>query len=135
MTDDTGTPAMDTYLYLITEADWDSDAYAGEGGPGGRLETDFPSHALFAEAVARLGARIVGGEALQSARYGGRVRPGRGADPEEGAVYTDGPFPDTTEVVSGFYLIEADDEAVARRIAALVPCTGYVEWRKVFPLS
>ncbi|GAA1521633.1 hypothetical protein BJ978_000723 [Agromyces terreus] len=125
----------DTYLYLIHEPDWDSDAYAD--GAGGDLQQEFPQYAAFSEAVTRLGARIVGGEALHSARYGGRVRPGEGSDDERvgGAVYTDGPFPDTAEVVSGFYLVETDDEAVARRIAALVPSGGYVEWRKVFPMS
>ena len=97
------------------------------------LEGSFPEHQAFQEAVARMGARIVGGAALQNARHGGRVRPGSGDRKVEDAVYTDGPFTDTAEVITGFYLVETDDEDTARRIAALVPSGGHVEWRKVFP--
>jgi hypothetical protein len=80
-----------------------------------------------------MGARIVGGAALQNSRYGGTVTPGSGDRKAEDAVYTDGPFTDTAEVITGFYLVETDDEDTARRIAALVPSEGHVEWRKVFP--
>ncbi len=126
----------DTYVYLIHEPDWDSDAYlSGTGVPGGDPEANFPAHKAFPEAVARLGARLVGGSALQNAKYGGRVTPGSGDRLEADAVYSDGPYPDTSEVVSGFYLVETDDEALARRIAALVPTGGHIEWRKVFPTS
>lgn len=63
------------------------------------------------------------------------MTPGSGDRLEADAVYSDGPYPDTSEVVSGFYLVETDDEALARRIAALVPTGGHIEWRKVFPTS
>lgn len=127
----------DTYLYLIHEPDWDSDAYlAGDAGaaPEGRdpslpappSETDFPEHKAFQAAVAELGARIVGGAALQHSTYGGTVR---------GDVWTDGPFTDTAEVITGFYLVETDDEGLARKIAGMVPTGGSVEWRKVFPAT
>ncbi|WP_394554229.1 YciI family protein [Agromyces sp. MMS24-JH15] len=127
----------DQYLYLIHEPDWDSDAFlAGGGGvPGGDPENNFPAHKAFQEAVVELGARIVGGVALQNARHGGRVTPGAGDRALDDAVYSDGPYPDTTEVVSGYYVVETDDEALARRIAALVPTGGHIEWRKVFPIS
>lgn len=127
----------DTYVYLIHEPDWDSDAYLGGGDavPGGAPEANFPEHRAFQEAVAALGARIVSAAALQNARHGGRVTPGAGDAVERDAVYSDGPYPDTSEVVSGFYMVEVDDETVARRIAALVPTGGHIEWRKVFPIS
>ncbi|MGX5694825.1 YciI family protein [Agromyces soli] len=127
----------DTYLYLIHEPDWDSDAFLGGGGgvPGGEPENNFPAHKAFQEAVVRLGARLVGGVALQNAKHGGRVTPGAGDRALADAVYSDGPYPDTTEVVSGYYLVETDDEALAKQIAALVPTGGHVEWRKVFPIS
>lgn len=126
----------DTYLFLIHEPDWDSDAYLGTGGgvPGGAPEANFPEHKAFQEAVATLGARIVGAAALQNARHGGRVTPGAGDRAVADAVYSDGPYPDTSEVVSGFYMVEAEDEDLARRIAALVPTGGHIEWRKVFPI-
>ena len=138
----------DTYAYLIHESDWDSDAYLGsdsttDAGPAGKdpgapgataeMGASFPEHKAFQTAVADLGARIVGGAALQNSRHGGTVTPGAKDRPVEDAVYTDGPFTDTSEVITGFYLVETDDEDAARRIAALVPTGGHIEWRKVFP--
>jgi hypothetical protein len=143
-------PAMaDTYVYLIHEGDWDSDAYLGgqpEASPEGRdpgapgatgaaadMDASFPEHKAFQKAVVDLGARVVGGAALQHSRHGGTVTPGAKGRLVEDAVYTDGPFPDTSEVITGFYLVETDDEDTARRVAALVPTGGHIEWRKVFP--
>ena len=133
------TTMADTYPYLIREGDWNSDAYL-PGAPEPDEKADdmnggFPAHGVFATAVAAMGARILGGEALQDSKYGGVVKPGAGDRKVEDAVYTDGPFTDTAEIVSGFYLVEVDDEATARRIAALVPTASTVEWRKVFPMS
>ena len=136
----------DTYVYLIHENDWDSDAYLGAepttgAGPAGKdpsaptpdMDGSFPQHKAFQQAVADLGARVVGGAALQNSRHGGTVAPGAGDRLVEDAVYTDGPFTDTSEVITGFYLVETDDEDTARRIAALVPTGSHIEWRKVFP--
>ena len=70
----------DTYMYLIRENDWDSDRV-----PARRRARQpemppmtFGAHKAFQEAVAELGARVVGGNALQSAKYGGVVTPGEG---------------------------------------------------------
>ncbi|MEO7448368.1 MAG: YciI family protein [Humibacillus sp.] len=141
----------DTYAYLIHESDWNSDAFLDHStasdpapeGPAGKdpsavggaseTENSFPEHAVFAQAVVALGARIVGGAALQHSRHGGTVVPGGAGRLAEDAVYTDGPFTDTSEVITGFYLVETDDEDTARHIAALVPTGGHIEWRKVFP--
>lgn len=137
----------DTYVYLIHEGDWDSDAFLGgdtDSAPAGRdpaaptttgtdLEASFPEHQAFQQAVAELGARIIGGAALANTRYGGTVKPGAEGRLVEDAVYTDGPFTDTSEVITGFYMVETDDEDTARRVAALVPTGSHVEWRKVFP--
>jgi hypothetical protein len=136
----------DTYVYLIHEAEWDSDVCLGgapEAAPEGRdpsaagaapdMDASFPEHKAFQQAVADLGARVVGGAALQHSRHGGSVTPGGNDRLVEDAVYTDGPFTDTSEVITGFYLVETDDEDTARRLAALVPTGGHIEWRKVFP--
>lgn len=129
----------DTYVYLIHEGDWGSDAYL-PGAPepaehADDLDTGFPAHAAFREAVAAMGARIVSGEALQDSQRGGIVKPGRGERKVTDAVYTDGPFADTTEIVSGFYVVEAADDDTAKQLAVMVPSGGTVEWRKVFPMS
>lgn len=129
----------DTYVYLIQEGDWNSDAFLpGAPEPDERandLSGGFPAHAEFSQAVAAMGARIVGGEALQDSKHGGVVKPGEGDRKIEDAVYTDGPFTESTEIVSGFYVVEVDDEETARKIAALVPTGNVIQWRKVFPMS
>jgi hypothetical protein len=126
----------DTYVYIIREEDWDSDQYLG------RPQTDpdsaeamFPAHAAFAEAVEKLGARIVGGNALQNRKYGGSVVPGKGDRAVQDAVYTDASYADTSEVITGFYMVEVADEDEARTIAAMVPTGNRIEWRKVFPFG
>ena len=120
----------DTWIFLIRENDWDSDAYLPENLQGQNRQDfseDMAAHQRFSEAVAELGVKLTGGDALQNAKYGGWVAPGKdGAEP----VYTDAPFTDTNEVITGYYAVECD-EAMARKIAALVPSGNAVEWRKV----
>ncbi len=126
----------DTYIYLIRESDWDSDRFLPGGEPASQEEmtATFGEHKAFQDAVAELGARMVGGEALQSAKHGGVVTPGQGEAKVDDAVYTDSPYADSSELITGFYAVEVDDEATARKIAALVPTGGTIEWRKVFPI-
>ena len=126
----------DTYIYLIRESDWDSDRFLPGGEPAGQEEmaATFGAHKAFQAAVAEMGARIVGGEALQSPKHGGVVTPGPDDAKVDEAVYTDSPYADSSELITGFYAVEVDDEATARAIAALVPTGGTIEWRKVFPV-
>ncbi|PUB25604.1 hypothetical protein C8K30_107357 [Promicromonospora sp. AC04] len=119
----------DTWVFLIREGDWDSDAYLPENlrGQDRSEDEDMAAHGRFQQAVTDLGAKLTGGDALQNAKYGGWVAVGKdGAEP----VYTDAPYTDTNEVITGFYEVECD-EATARKIAALVPSGNVVEWRKV----
>lgn len=120
----------DTWVFLIREHDWDSDAYTPEGLGGAdraELSAEMAAHARFQEAVERLGARLTGGYALANRKYGGTVAPGRdGRDP----VWSDAALTDSSEVITGFYAVECDEE-VARRLAPLVPSAGTVEMRRV----
>jgi hypothetical protein len=127
----------ETYMFLIREKDWDSDRFlpGAEVADQAEAAMTFGSHKAFQTAVAELGARIVGGDALQSAKYGGIVTPGEGDAKVEDAVYTDSPYADSSELITGFYSVEVEDEATARKIAAMVPSGGTVEWRKVFPTA
>lgn len=122
----------DTYAFLIREPDWDSDAMLS-GTMTPELTETMGAHGAFAEAVAALGATLVGGQALQNARHGGVVTPGTGDRQVEDAVYTDSPYADSSELITGFYLVQCTDDDQARRVAALVPTGGTVEWRKVLP--
>ena len=122
----------DTYVFLIREPDWDSDALlAGRMTP--EVAEQMGAHGAFAEAVEKLGAKLVDGQALQNAKHGGVVEPGTGDRAVEDAVYTDSPYADSSELITGFYTVECEDETQARRIAAMVPSGGTVEWRKVLP--
>ena len=125
----------DTYMFLIRENDWDSDRYLPGGEPADDTETAFSEHKAFQVAVADLGARIVSAAALQSAKYGGIATPGEGDRKVEDAVYTDSPYADSSELITGYYALECEDEAMARKVAALVPTGGTIEWRKVFPTA
>ena len=126
----------DTYCYLIREKDWDSDAMlAGPEAMSEEMVASMNEHGAFAVAVEKLGARIVGGSALHNASYGGIVTPGAGDDKVEDAVYSDSPYADSSELITGFYLVEVDDEEQARAVAALVPSNNVIEWRKVVPMS
>lgn len=123
----------DTWIFLIREADWDSDRFlpdAMDGSTREELGEEMAVHGRFEQAVEEAGAKIVGGQALQNAKYGGHVRVGDGGEP----VYTDAPFTDSSEVITGFYAVECD-EATARALAALVPSGNVVEWRKVHPFE
>ena len=111
----------DTYMFLIRENDWDSDQYLPGGEPAADAEMTFGAHKAFQVAVEDLGARVVGGNALQSAKYGGIATPGDGDRKVEDAVYTDSPYADSSELITGFYAVEVEDEAMARKVAALVP--------------
>ena len=127
----------DTYIYLIRENDWDSDKYlpGAEPADAADAEMTFAEHKAFQVAVTELGARVVGGEALQSAKHGGVATPGEGDRKVEDAVYTDSPYADSSELITGFYAVEVEDEATARQVAAMVPTGGTIEWRKVFPTT
>lgn len=119
----------DRYMFLIIEPDWDSDAHLEDGD---RLGAEFPEFEVFERRVEELGARIVGGNALQHRKHGGTVVPGGAGREVEDARWTDGASIESDEVITGFYLVEAPDDDVARRLAALVPTGGHIEWRKVF---
>ena len=95
----------------------------------------FGAHQAFQQAVEDLGARIVGGNALQEAKYGGVVTPGAEGRQVEDAVYTDSPYADSSELITGFYAVEVEDEDQAKKVAALVPTGGTIEWRKIFPMQ
>ena len=140
----------DTYVYLIHEGDWDSDAYLGgqpEASPAGKdrrrrpalaadMDASFPEHKAFQKAVVRpRRPRRRGRSPAEHDATAAPSTPGAKGRNVEDAVYTDGPFPDTSEVITGFYLVETDDEDTARRVAALVPTGGHIEWRKVFPMG
>ncbi len=111
------------YIVLIHEPEWD---------PSQVAEADWKAvseaHAAFAQAVQDAGAQMLGGDALMPTSTAVRIVPAHGDSP---AVFTDGPFTETKEVVTGFYKLGVKDAAQARELAALVPTGGWVE---LFPV-
>jgi hypothetical protein len=109
---------MGQYLILIYE---NEGSYASATPE--QMESVMQAHGRFAEQVPALGAKIVGGEALQSTGTATSIR---------GDVVTDGPFVETKEALGGYYLIEAKDLDQALAVAKLCPAGfGGVEVRPI----
>lgn len=115
------------YVILIHEPEWDPATVTQED-----WAVAMAAHGAFAAAVEAAGATILGGDALMPPRASTRITPAQGS---RAAVFTDGPFPEVKEVVSGFYKIEVSDRDQALALAALCPTTGYVEVTPVMPTS
>jgi hypothetical protein len=115
------------YMVFIVEPEWEpSEHSAAEFKAVGAL------HRAFAEAVHAAGGKVLSGNALQPSKAAVRIEP---ATATREAVFTDGPFPEVKELVTGYYLIEVADKATARRLAALCPTAGRLELWPVFDTS
>ena len=79
---------------------------------------------------------IAGGEALHETNTATTITVPSGKDGE--AVYTDGPFAETKEVLGGFYLLDCADLDEALRVAQQIPAAwmgGKVEVRPCVDFS
>ena len=117
---------MAKYLLLIVESER---AYeeAGEA----QFNKVMEDHTAFTKEVAELGATILGGEALLPVATATFLRGTRTA----GVEVVDNPSPDLKEILGGYYLIEADDEDHARRVAERCPAEfGYIEMRPIWEI-
>ena len=115
---------MPKYFLSIVE---DQGAYA----PGGHADFDavMAAHQDFAEQVGKAGAKLLGGEALQGMSTASFLRGTR----TDAVSAVDNPLPDAKEVLGGYYLIEAEDEATALAVAKLCPAPyGYIEVRPIW---
>jgi hypothetical protein len=65
----------------------------------------YEKHAEFAKALAERGHQVVGGAELANSRETKQVR----KDATGATVVTDGPYAETVEQLTGFYLVESDD--------------------------
>jgi hypothetical protein len=90
---------MTTYLILLPgdEAAWES-ATAEERA------AVFAEHDRFSRTLEERGHTITGGAELAHSRTARTVRAGSG-----GPVVSDGPYAETVEQLSGFYLVDSDD--------------------------
>ena len=110
---------MTKYLILIYE---DEASYA-TATPEVMGEV-MQAHEQFSAGVEQLGAKLLGGEALEPTPTATSVRCG--------SEVTDGPFVDTKEALGGYYVIDAPDLDTALAVAKTVPARfGGVEVRPV----
>ena len=83
------------------------------------------AHTTFAEDVEKLGATLLGGNALQPTGTATSIR-------ATGTEVTDGPFVETKEALGGYYLIDAADLDQALAVGKRCPAPfGGVEVRPV----
>ena len=111
------------YVVFIVESEWDPTQVTEQ-----EWTDTMRQHRAFADAVAAAGAQLLGGDALQPESKAVRIDPASGGRP---AVFTDGPFGEVKEVVTGYYKIGVKDAAQARELAALVPTSGHIQ---LFPV-
>jgi hypothetical protein len=107
------------YVIHIVEPEWDEENATAEDWAEAMRQ-----HNAFTAAVVAAGATVDGGEALGSGRHGVKIQPAKDGKP---AQFTDGPFSETKEIVSGFYIITARDKEQAKELAALCPTGGWIE--------
>ncbi len=90
---------MDTYLILIpgNEEYWDTST-AEE-----RREI-YGTHEKFAALLSERGHSVTGGAELHHSREARTLRRGDG-----GSTVTDGPYAESVEQLTGFYMVESDD--------------------------
>jgi len=110
---------MAQYLILIYE---DESQYATASPQV--FDEIMQAHNAFAGQVEEHGAKLLGGNALQSTGTATSIR--------GGSDVTDGPFVETKEVLGGYYLVEAPDLDAALAVGRLCPARfGGVEVRPV----
>ncbi len=118
---------MPKYLLLIVE-----DESAFQSGGQASFDDVMAAHMAFATEIEELGGKSLGGEALQPAATATFLRGTRTDD----VTAVDNPAPDLKETLGGYYLIEAPDDATARRIAERCPAMyGYIEVRPIWDFS
>jgi hypothetical protein len=113
---------MAQYLILL----YDNEAAWAAATPERQAE-ELTNHGRFQQQLAEMGAKNLGGNALQPSATATSVR---------GDVVTDGPFAETKEALGGYYLIEARDLDHALAVAKLCPVLdGGVEVRPVWDMT
>ncbi|WP_299050321.1 YciI family protein [uncultured Nocardioides sp.] len=115
---------MTTYTVLLT-----GDDTTWEAADEATRAATYAAHGRFAEALAARGHTVVGGAELEHSRAARALRR-RDGD----VVRTEGPYAETAEQLTGFYLVESDDlEDLLACAALLVDDDGGVEVRAAKP--
>jgi hypothetical protein len=91
---------MTEYVVLLPgdESQWDATPEADK-------EATYAVHRRFAQALEERGHKVTGGSELASSREAKVLR----TDAEGNHTVTDGPYAETVEQLTGFYIIESED--------------------------
>ena len=115
---------MPTYAALVytPDVDWTLPEYSD-------VMTEYTAFGAAAAAVIRGGAALYQTSTATTVR----VQGGKGGD----IVTTDGPYTETKEALTGFYLLECSDLDEAVKIAAMIPAAwdGAIEVRPIIPFG
>lgn len=112
---------MSTYMVIIPD---DYDAWEAKT-PRQRAAV-FAEHNRFAERLTRGGHRITAGGELTHPRTARTVRSG-----SDGVTVTDGPYAESVEQLSGFYLVETADLDDLEQCCAIIAGDFPVEIRRI----
>jgi hypothetical protein len=115
------------WIVLIRENEAANDALTAE-----QIDARDKAHTAFVKAVEDAGAKMLAGAPLKTTDTAVSITPARNGAP---AVFTDGPFTEVKEVVSGYYKLEVKDAAQARELAARVPTIGHNELYALLPMG
>ena len=106
---------MTTYAILLPG---DEDHWATVGAK--ERARVYAEHDRFSKALAERGHTVVGGAELAHSNGARTVRQG----PDGGLVVTDGPYAETVEQLTGFYLVESDDLDDLVDVCGILAATG-----------
>jgi hypothetical protein len=106
---------MTTYVVLLP-----GDETAWENASPEEQAAVFAKHEEFSQALAARGHIVTGGEELTHSRTTKKVA--RGTDGS--LLITDGPYAETVEQLSGFYVVESDDLDDLVQVAAILAEPG-----------
>ncbi len=114
---------MDRYVVFVVDDDEDQ----WETLDDDRKQATYDADARFLALLAARGGRVVGGEELAHSRRSRTLSRKRG-----GVLVSEGPYAETVEQVSGFYVVECDDlDALTEACVEMLPVHGRLEIRPV----
>ncbi|WP_122818708.1 YciI family protein [Nocardioides pantholopis] len=104
------TPTTTTYAVLLP-----GDEGAWERATAEQRAATYARHGEFSRLLAERGHQVVGGAELAHSRTARTVRSGA-----DGPLVTDGPYAESVEQLSGFYLVRSDDPEDLLEICTLL---------------
>jgi hypothetical protein len=106
---------MTTYVVLLP-----GDETAWENASPEEQAAVFAKHEEFSQALAARGHTVTGGEELTHSRTTKKVA----RETDGSLLITDGPYAETVEQLSGFYVVESDDLDDLVQVAAILAEPG-----------